>query len=85
MNVRQKIVGISQGKAVIILCLIVFQGIGLCAARLIGSKARYCRMGFHLFQNPVIALLGRSALNHSEIVIGTDTVAVCLQDCRTDS
>ena len=85
MNIRQKIVGIGQGQAVIILRLIVFQGIGLCAARLIGSEARYCHMGSHLFQNPIIAAFGRSALNQCKIGVGRNAIAVCLQVRRAGS
>lgn len=82
LNIRQRVVGIGQRKTVIVCRLIVFQGVDFCRAASVGSKTRYGCVAIHLREKPIVAFLGRSALNTLVVGVGRNVITVCRKGCR---
>lgn len=74
IDIGQGVIGVGQGDAVIIIRLIVLHRVGLCIALIAGREARYNIVLGHLLQDPVVAFLGRSALDGVVVHIRIDAV-----------
>ena len=62
VDISQGVVGVGQGDAVVVICLIVFHGVGLCVALVAGGEARHNIVLGHLLQDPVVAFFSRTVL-----------------------
>ena len=74
LDIGERIVGVLNRQAVFLGIGIVFQRIGVCLALVSCRKARNGIMVCHLRQNPVIAFLGRSALDRGIVHIRRNAV-----------
>ena len=74
IDVGESVVGVGQGNAVVVICLIVLHRVGLRIALIAGGEARHNVVSGHLLQDPVVAFLGRSALNGVVVHIRVNAV-----------
>ena len=74
IDIGESIVGVRQRNAVVVIRLIVFHRVGLRIALIAGGEARHNIVLGHLLQDPVVAFLGRSALDGMIVHVRIDAV-----------
>ena len=74
IDIGESVVGVRQRNAVVVICLIVLHRVGLRIALIAGGEARHNIVLGHLLQDPVVAFLGRSALDGMIVHVRVDAV-----------
>ena len=77
IEIGQGVVGVGQGNAVVVICLIILHRVGLRVALIAGGEARHNIVLGHLLQNPVVALLSGSILQRVIEQVGVNPIGRC--------